>query len=435
MKGSIKSLLNQIKLHPWKEQSYSLHGYIIQALIFSYSIYRYSSRSYESYGFLPEGSFSYPRAVLSIFYPLPLSHFSTFQFIYKYIPHINADQISIIQYIIILSSFLGLLGILPRFTGLISFLSAIHLEGILNSADAELSGGTILFISLLLISISPKNALYHIGRFRPINEKSGSSSFIIFGFSLVIGIWYFSAGLNKIIDSGINWPFTLNIHLLAASVLEKQFLFNQRISYPYFTTTQLSAILSIFSGVFTLLSELGSILFITKFRYKYIILFFIISMHTAVYFLAGINFTGNTILLLGILNWNSLIEKEVLIFDDKCNFCLSCINFIRKYIKPFNLKYVQLSKVKDGKFEFKKYGMRKDLSIRRAQKAIGLVSEKDVMYGYNTIANLLIRSPFFIFGLLMYIPPINLLGIVVYKFISDNRYLIAGSCDSGNCKI
>ena len=107
MKRSIKSLINQLKLYPWKQKSYSFHAYIIKALIFLYSIYRYTSRSYESYGFLKEDSFSYPRWWTTSQYPLPLSHFSTFQFIYKYIPHINDSQITSLQYILVFFSFLG----------------------------------------------------------------------------------------------------------------------------------------------------------------------------------------------------------------------------------------------------------------------------------------------------------------------------------------
>lgn len=435
MRKTINSFMKQIKLHPWKEKSYSLNSFVIQALIFSYSIYRYASRSYESYGILPEDSFSYPRWWLADLYPLPISHFSTFQFIYKYIPHIDSYTISIFQYIIILTSLLGLIGFLPRLSAIISFIFSIHLEGNLLSTDAEFSGGTILLISLLLISISPKNALYRLSKLKPISHKSEGASFLIFSFSLVIGIWYFSSGINKLVDSGPQWPFTLNINLLANSAQQSQFLFNQRFSYPNFTATQLSPILSIFSGIFSLLAELGAILFITKFRYKYIFFFIIIGFHTAVYFVAGINFTGCTILLFGILNWNSLLERQVIIFDDKCEFCIGSINFIKKYIRPRNLKYIQLSKIENGEFDFKKYGIRNELNIRRAHKAIALISENDLMYGYNSISNLLVRSPFFLIGLLMYIPPINLLGILIYKFISKNRYLFSRKCKSNNCKI
>tara|TARA_B100000242_G_C43055458_1_gene493962 strand:- start:18787 stop:20094 length:1308 start_codon:yes stop_codon:yes gene_type:complete len=435
MNSLINSFRKQIKLHPWKVKSYFFQAYLIQALTFFYTIYRYLSRSYESYGFLPHDSFTYPRWWLADLYPLPLSHFSTLQFIYRYIPHIDADLIAKFQYFIVIFAFFGLIGFLPRISAIISFLLTIHLEGILISADAEISGGTILFLSLLLIAISPKDALYRLWKFNPINDKSEEASFLIFSFSLIIGIWYFSAGVNKLVDIGLNWPFTLNIHWLAKSVQQKQFLFNQRLSYPSFTLSQLSPILSVFSGFFTLISELGSILFITKFRYKYIIVFFLISMHTAVYFLAAINFTGNTILLLGILNWNSLCEKEIIIFDDKCRFCQNSINFIKKFIKPKNLKYMELSKVDSSQFDLKKNGMNEQFNIRRARQAIALISENDLMYGYNTISNILVRSPFFLVGLLMYLPPINLLGILIYKIIAKNRYLLSGKCESDNCQI
>ena len=96
---------------------------------------------------------------------------------------------------------------------------------------------------------------------------------------------------------------------------------------------------------------------------------------------------------------------------------------------------MQLSKVENGQFDLQKNGLNESLNIRRAYQAIALITENDLMYGYNTISNILLRSPFFFVGILMYTPPINLLGILVYKIIAKNRYLLSGKCESDNCKI
>ena len=72
-----------------------------------------------------------------------------------------------------------------------------------------------------------------------------------------------------------------------------------------------------------------------------------------------------------------------MIIFHKCNLCIGSINFIKKHIKPRNLNYIQLSKIENGEFDFKKYGIRNELNIRIAHKAIALISENDLMYGYK----------------------------------------------------
>ena len=170
-KDYILCFFQDLNLNPWKKQSFVFQGYIIQFLIFSYSIFRYLSRSYESYGFLNDQSFSYPRWWLADLYPLPISHFSTFQFIYDFFPRLNPDNLMYIQYLIVVFSIFGLLGILPRLSAFVSFILATHLEGILISSDAEISGGTCLFACLILIVLCKKNSLYRINKIFSVKYK------------------------------------------------------------------------------------------------------------------------------------------------------------------------------------------------------------------------------------------------------------------------
>ena len=432
MRSFFSSQFHQIKLSPWRIDTEYIRSYIIQLLVFSYTIYKYLSRSYETYGIIPSDLLNYPRWWIADLYKLPALHFSTFQFIYDSIPHPNAALIRIIQYLIVGFSFSGLIGIYPKISAFITFILAIHLEGIFISADAEISGGTILLISLLIISISPTKALYKINKINKLSNRSNESSTLVFLFCLAMGIYYFLPFLNKLLDTGF-FPLSLRLDLAAESIRERQFLFNFDFSVPFLVNTQTSAFLSFISGLVVWLSQLASILFITNFRYKYLLVITHIVMHTMVYFMVGINFTGNSILLLAILDWGSLFQKGNLYYDDKCNFCIRCRDILKKYIKPTNIIYEPLSSLENKRILPNHYN--KSLNIRRAEKAIALESESDIMYGFNTIAALLLRSKFFIFGLIMYLPPINLLGIILYKIISDNRYLLAGKCDSGQCKL
>ena len=146
-------------------------------------------------------------------------------------------------------------------------------------------------------------------------------------------------------------------------------------------------------------------------------------MHLSIYLTSGINFIGNSFLLIAILDWNSLLEEEKIYYDDKCVFCIRCVDFIKKWIKPYKLEYRKLSELNNSENLNSEDNINIKINQSRAKKAIALASEDDVMYGFNTIANILLRSKLFVIGLFMYLPPINLLGIIFYKFISKNRYL------------
>ena len=157
-------------------------------------------------------------------------------------------------------------------------------------------------------------------------------------------------------------------------------------------------------------------------------------MHLSIYLTSGINFIGNSFLLIAILDWNSLLEEEKIYYDDKCVFCIRCVDFIKKWIKPYKLEYRKLSELNNSENLNSEDNFNIKINQGRAKKAIALASEDDVMYGFNTIANILLRSKYFVIGLFMYLPPINLLGIIFYKFISKNRYLFLNNkCNDGSC--
>ena len=428
---SLKSLISHISIRDFKSPTEVVHGYVIQLLTFGYVIYKYSSRSYESYGFLAPDAFNYHRWWLADLWPVPASHFSTFQFIYNIFPHPSVDIIALIQYAIIISGILGIFGIGPKICSGVIFLLASHLDGIMISADAETSGGSIMLATTLLFLFIPYKAFYH---FRPKKQLSISLSkalvdttTLVLSFQLIVGIFYFFAGINKIVDVGPHWPFTVRIDLLAESVKENQFLVTERYSWPLFVELNTSYILSTLSAFVALACELLALTFITVFRYKYIIVTLIIWMHIAIYLLMGINFIGNCFLVLGVLDWGSITRKATIIYDDECNFCRSSIKYTRHHIKPYSIIYRPLSTLGNHS----KCALTNRISLRRTHAAMALVSSGDIMYGFNSVANLLLRSRFFLLGILMHMMPINFVGMILYKIIAKNRYLIAGRCDSG----
>jgi predicted DCC family thiol-disulfide oxidoreductase YuxK len=409
--------------------THRIRAYFIQFLIFSYVVYRYLSRSYESYGFLPESSFSYPRWWIADLWKWPVLHFSTFQFVYNWIPHPSADQIRIIQYLIVLAALAGLAGIGVKYAAGICFVLASHLEGIAISADAEISGATVMLASLLLILFTPKRAFYALG-INYNNSYSIESTFLVFNFSLLLAIFYFLPGLNKIVDCGLNWPFTVRLYLAASNVLQSSFLYNQRFSFVPLVQTQQYYMVSVLGGLTTLFAELAALVFVTTCRYKFLIVSLLIGMHTFVYLMVGINFTGNSILLLGVLDISIFAENAFVVFDDRCNFCVACKNMLNS-LRPLGVKFIGISQIGKTLTE----GDKKRIDISRCRKAICFIRPSDICYGSSSISSLLLKSILFPLGLLMHLIPFNFISALAYHLVSRNRYRIMGKCDSDNCEL
>lgn len=425
MINSINKAIKKIGTKSFDGKLYNIRSYWIQFLVFGYCLFRYSSRSYEAYGLIDPTRVLYQRWWVADLWQLPALHFSSFQFIYDFIPYPGTSQIRVIQYGICIFSILGLIGIIPRISSIILFLSTVHLEGILISADAEISGGTVLIAVLLLFPFTPNAAFYRLLPFNiKAQSRTRSANFLVINYCLILGLFYFLPGINKIVDCGLNWPLTVRLDLLAVDKIQTQYFFNVRYVSSWITETQVSFVVSVLGGTVTLMAELAAIMFITNFRYNYLIVSLLIAMHSFVYLIAGINFTGNSLLLLGVINISTPFEKANIYFDDKCNFCTKSIKILQ-HLKPKNIEYVKLSSIKDTQ--------NLSFSKERCQKAICLTTDSDTMYGYNSIANLFLRSNFSLVGIAMHIIPLNLLGILLYYVIAKNRYLIAGKCKNDSC--
>ena len=93
--------------------------------------------------------------------------------------------------------------------------------------------------------------------------------------------------------------------ILIFTGLEESIFYSSRLVVPEFTSLLGSPHLSIICGIFTLLGELSfiGILFYSSLRVPCILL--MIVMHMTVYYSAGINFIGSSVLLILCLDWNS----------------------------------------------------------------------------------------------------------------------------------
>ena len=429
------SIINQLKIKDLSLKTANIRSFYIQILVFGYALFRYSSRSYEVYGLLDKADFIYPRWTVGDLWAVPPLHLTTLQFIYDFLPYPTPEQIRLLQYLICFLSVIGIFGIAPKISSWGVFILASHIEGLLISSDAEISGATVLLACLLLFCFCPNSAFFSIRASRRYSlcRKTRASTFLVFNYSLILALFYFLPGVNKIIDCGLNWPVTVRLDLLSIDVSQTQYFFNARHSFGWLVSTQTSLVSSIVGGIFTLVAELLAVVFVTNFRYKYLLVNVLILMHFFVYSIAGINFTGNSFLLLGVLGVDLFVAKATVIYDDRCAFCVKSIGVMRR-LSPFNVSYLGVSRLQEVEAS-----LGHSIDLVRCKRAICLCvgkdgdSDGDVMYGFNVIAHLLARSYLMPFGILMFFPPFNLLGVVFYYLVSKTRYLIAGTCDDGSC--
>ena len=359
-----------IKHFSYNEKDYPFHLWTIQAFVFLYVAYRLISRDYSVYGFIDNDYFfNFGRFNVGLYPPIILKLIN-FHWIYYFIDYLSPNAITNLQKLLVLFSLSGFLGFLPRRCAMIIFFGYLHIIGYMQATNSEIDGGTLVFIGLLTVIISPN--LYSIKNNNSF-KKHNDNRWPVYIFLMLVGSFYLFAGLNKIIDIGINWPFTLDLDKFIYVIKERSVFLSSRLTHPKFIDIYKYNLFSIIAGFVTIIGELGmiSILFFPRGR-----LFFISSMvilHTLSYYSMGINFMGSIVILLLCFDINALFRTSVVYYDQDCGFCTKSINVIKKF-NYFNLvSFKPLQSIKDGDNGFSK---------SRLKKEIGLLEENgDVYYG------------------------------------------------------
>ena len=244
------------------------------------------SRDYSVYGIITPDFFNYNRWILNI-YPHFILEILNTHFIYWFIEYPSVKTLYTLQIIGKILSIFGILGIFPRAVSILLFLLIVHLTGFMQATNSEIDGGTILMITLLIMSLTNNSVFYkfRLKQTYTVNRENRISIFLLF-FS--VGIFYLMAGLNKLIDVGLHWPFTLNLQNLTHFGMERSVFFSNR--FTDFDICQIITTLgypfSLLSGFVTIFAELFliSILFIPRLRLSLITI--IILMHFLVYYTA-----------------------------------------------------------------------------------------------------------------------------------------------------
>lgn len=284
----------------------AFHFYLLQFTAFAYFAYRYASRPFQSYGLLPEDAFVFPRKDVFILWGnLPPAFFTTFQFIYWLIPRPGPGAIDLMQLTIVLSCLAGMLGLWPRTAARLAFLLGLHLVGFMQASNAETEGGEVALVAMLILSLSAKEAFYsHSHGFHP-GRRAVENHWPLFLLMGMVGAFYFTSGLNKLVDIGPLWPFQLHLDRGAAASLRDSVFLTARYSHPFFLKSFAGhPVLSAVGGMATLLAELAAGLLLVVPTVRIYCVLTLIAMHLFVYGCFGINFLGSSVILLLCFDWN-----------------------------------------------------------------------------------------------------------------------------------
>ena len=302
----------------YQKEDYPYHFWLIQFIVFLYCIVRLVSRDYTIYGELPLEYFNYTRPFLSVYPSFLLEIFNT-HFVYWFVDYPTSTTLYYLQKIAILLGVFGLIGFFPKICALCLFIILTHFTGFIQATNAEIEGGTLLLAVLLILAFSSNSSFYCLFKKNDTTRKNDNRWPIFFVF-LVVGIFYTSSGLNKLIDVGPWWPFFLHLERLAQVSLENSLFLESRRVDAVFCLTVLNAgyFWSVIAGIITLFGELAfiSILFYPKYRLLLVTNMFI--LHYFVYLSAGINFMGSTFILLLCLDWNSFFRGTTIIYNPTC---------------------------------------------------------------------------------------------------------------------
>lgn len=287
--------------------------YALQFGAFLYYIYWFLSKNFTVYGYFL-CQFGINRTFVFDNITPPLFYYSSFQWIYEFFNLLSPGWMELLQLGIILSASLGLLGFWPKLNAWVSFCIAYHLVCIELICNGNLDGSTTLPLTMMFcLAISPSEAFYSFrSPAKLFPEPNIIFHYPLFIFYFLVVAYYFTSGLNKIIDIGPHWPFKLKLDQLALckeeALLYKTSIFSTHSFLKFFSNPYISWVF----GFAALVAELFSftILFFPKVRLWFIAL--LIGMHFSIFFLDGLNYTGNAFILLLCIDFNRILKTKSL---------------------------------------------------------------------------------------------------------------------------
>lgn len=286
----------------------AMHMRVLVRTVFLYSIYRIISRPAIQYGLLTSEDATWPRSFTS-FYPVELSQLFGFPVLFDFWWP-TPELIAYVQIGGVGAAILGTAGVMPRLMATVLFLSLSFTTWMMQITNAEVDGGTLVLALLMWFATSPAGSLGFGKREcslpkpnRDLTWRSQAGVGLV-GSQIIVGSFYLLSGINKLVDVGIDFPFRLSLDNLARGREYETVSMAARLGYPpLLAIIEDSQLFSIFAGFVVLFVELFFIFSLLLFRKPRV--FFVAGLtglHTMVFFTAGINFLGNTLILLAVLD-------------------------------------------------------------------------------------------------------------------------------------
>ena len=397
-------------------ESPALHFYLMQFVAFAYVFYRFASRSYEVYGRFPHEMFDFPRRYVVELWPTPGLYFTTFQFIYEFVPRPTPEVIFCLQLVILGFCVLGMAGLLPRLSALVCFVLGIHITGMMQSSNGDVDGGSLVMLVMLIMVLSPKENFYGPGRGFSPERRSVDTHWPVFLVLLAVGGFYTLSGLNKIFDVGPHWPFVLHLERRAVVAIENAVVLTSHFTLPNSLMVFMakSPIFGIVSGTIAFIAEVGAISLLVLPRYRFFVISGLAVLHVMVFTNSGINFVGSTAVLLLCFDWNVLVRRAEIYYDGDCGFCERSLLWVKRF-DWFDRLTIRPSR------ELAPQGARLDPAL--LENEVGLQDENgELYYGADAFEQIATRCPVLMpFALLMKVPGAILVARHVYDHVAANR--------------
>lgn len=294
--------------------SSALHFRIFQSMSFLAAMWMFLSWDFSLLGYIDYSDIYYDRGFILNYWTGPAFYITSGQFIYKWLPRPSPEMLTVLQAAVVLFSSLGLLGILPRISARISFVIAMHLIGMHLIANSAMGGGTELLTgSLLILSLSPKNAFYKLGRRADLSVKSVDYHWPVFLVLFMFGAYYTIAGVNKLIETdSIFWGHDVRLDIFSAMAIQDSMFLASNYHSLLVCRLLSTELVSQLLGYFTLIIELIAIFWLWMPSLRFILPPSLALMHIVIFYHHGYGgYFMYAFLVLSCIDYNLIRERII----------------------------------------------------------------------------------------------------------------------------
>jgi predicted DCC family thiol-disulfide oxidoreductase YuxK len=411
----------------------------IRILLFGFFIYKLLSRDFPVFGVIPKELLNhYPHEQYRWqagydFLGLPqLVDLASFHWIHWAIPLPNETTLWSIYFAAILACLLVVLfGRGPRHLfAIASYILLSYLWGFVWRSSNDIDAVFMHLQMILIYCFFREKEALTIGSKTPVLSFSAQNGWFVSMVLLVFCTYYFYAGLNKLIDiSPLDW-FRFDLFHQISDGYDTMKLGYFKSIMPGLTPFQDNQLLNMICVPFTYVLELTIPLMFFRRKLIPFYLFFFEVFHLLTWGV-GILFLGNMIIWFSLIPIHRFFQPITVIWDGDCTFCKTWIDRCNRLNWLGLIRFVSSNEV-DSLPETLKAGWNPDI-VKVAMWAKGTGSP-DGHQGSDAFRRMAWVMPA-LWPILwvLYIPPIPIVGRIVYSWVAKNRYRFG--CNSGVCQL